>query len=72
MAGIKSIFGGEIRSYTEMLNKNRKLAIERMTQDANQLSADAIVGMRMISGSVLQGTSEIIAFGTAVKVVGEE
>ncbi len=66
MAGLKTIVGGEIKEYTEMLNEARQKAIERMTAEAKELGANAIVGMRLQSSSVMQGASEIIAYGTAV------
>ncbi|CAH2713589.1 hypothetical protein BACCIP111895_00725 [Neobacillus rhizosphaerae] len=66
LAGLKTIVGGEIKEYTEMLNEARQKAIDRMTDEARELGANAIVGMRLQSSSVMQGASEIIAYGTAV------
>ncbi|PFG56027.1 uncharacterized protein YbjQ (UPF0145 family) [Vibrio sp. ES.051] len=68
MAGIKSIFGGEIRGYTEMMSEARNVAIQRMVQDAEYKGADAIVGIRLTTSSIVDGSSEILAFGTAVKL----
>lgn len=67
MAGFKTIAGGEIKSYTEMLDEARQVAISRMTAEAQGLGADAIISMRFASSSVMYGTAEIIAYGTAVR-----
>ena len=67
MAGMKTLVGGEIEGYTEMLNTARQIAVKRMVEDAEQLGADAIVNMRYGSSSVMQGAAEVIAYGTAVK-----
>ncbi|EHH2511197.1 TPA: heavy metal-binding domain-containing protein [Vibrio parahaemolyticus] len=69
MAGLKSIVGGEIRGYTEMMTEARDIAIQRMVKQANQKGADAIVGIRFTTSSIVDGSSEILAFGTAVKLV---
>ncbi|EOG7623164.1 heavy metal-binding domain-containing protein [Vibrio parahaemolyticus] len=69
MAGLKSIVGGEIRGYTEMMTEARDIAIQRMVEQANQKRADAIVGIRFTTSSIVDGSSEILAFGTAVKLV---
>lgn len=68
MAGLKSIVGGEIRGYTEMLNEARDVAIGRMVESAEQKNADAIVGIRFTTSSIMDGSSEILVFGTAVKL----
>lgn len=68
LAGLKTIVGGEIREYTDMLNEARQKAIDRMVDEARNSGANAIVGMRLQSSSVMQGASEIIAYGTAVWV----
>lgn len=67
MAGMKTLVGGEIISYTEMLNEARAIATKRMVDAAEELGADAIVGVRYASASVIQSAAEIIAYGTAVK-----
>jgi len=67
MAGLKTIIGGEIAGYTEMLNEARAIATTRMQDEARSLRADAIVGVRFISASVMGGSAEIVAYGTAVK-----
>ena len=69
MAGMKTLVGGEITGYTEMLVEARQIATGRMVKDAEALGADAIVGMRYASASVMQGAAEVIAYGTAVKFV---
>lgn len=67
MAAIKTLVGGEISGYTEMLNEARQLATKRMVDEATALGADAIVGVRYSSSAVMQGAAEIVAYGTAVK-----
>lgn len=67
MAGMKTLVGGEIEGYTDMLNTARQIAVKRMVEDAEQMGADAIVNMRYGSSSVMQGAAEVIAYGTAVK-----
>ena len=67
MAGLKTIVGGEIVGYTEMLNEARQIATKRMVDEAEALGADAIVGIRYGSSAVMQSAAEIVAFGTAVK-----
>lgn len=70
MAGMKTIVGGEIRGYTEMLIEARQIATKRMVDEAEALGADAVVGLRYGSASVMQGAAEVIAYGTAVKFKG--
>lgn len=67
-AGLKSIVGGEIRGYTELLQEARQQAIDRMTDEAKNLGANAVVNVRLATASVMQGASEILAYGTAVVV----
>ncbi len=68
MAGMKTIVGGEITSYTEMLNTARSMATKRMVDDAKNLGADAIINIRYGSSSVMSGAAEVVAYGTAVKL----
>ena len=68
LASFKSLLGGEINSYTEMMNEARKIATERLLKDAEALGADAVVGFRLQSSAVMGGAAEIIAYGTAVKL----
>ena len=67
MAAMKGLVGGEIAGYTEMLTEARQIATKRMVDAAENLGADAIVGVRYASASVMQGAAEVIAYGTAVK-----
>ena len=66
-AGLKTIVGGELQGYNEMMNEARALATKRMVQEAEALGADAIVNIRYASSAVMQGAAEVIAYGTAVK-----
>ena len=68
MAGMKTLVGGEITGYTEMLVEARQIATKRMVDEANALGADAIINVRFGSSAVMQGAAEVIAYGTAVKV----
>ncbi|MBQ6711301.1 MAG: YbjQ family protein [Clostridia bacterium] len=63
----KTLVGGELKSYNEMMNEARALATKRMVQEAEALGADAIVGVRYASAAVMQGAAEVMAYGTAVK-----
>ena len=69
MAGLKTLVGGEIAGYTEMLNEARQIATKRMVDEATALGADAIVGVRYGSSAVMQGAAEVMAYGTAVKFI---
>ena len=66
-AGFKTLVGGELKKYNEMMDKARNLATERMIQEAESLGADAIVCVRFSSASVMQSAAEIMAYGTAVR-----
>lgn len=68
LAGLKNIVGGEIKEYSEMMDKARKVAISRMVKDAEGLGADAIVAVRLQTSSVMNGAAEIVAYGTAVTI----
>ena len=70
MAGLKTLVGGEIVAYTEMLNEARQIAVKRMVDEAKALDADAVVGIRYGSAQVMQGAAEVLAYGTAVKILG--
>jgi len=67
-AGIKNIVGGEISEYTKLQAQSREQAMQRMIDDAKALNADAIVNIRFTTTMVMQGASEILAYGTAVKL----
>ena len=69
MAGMKTLVGGELSAYTEMLNEARQIATKRMVDDAEALGADAVINVRYGSASMMQGAAEVIAYGTAVKFV---
>ena len=69
MAGMKTIVGGEISGYTEMLNEARQIAVKRMVDEAKELGADAVIGVKYSSSQVMTGAAEIIAYGTAVKIL---
>ena len=68
MAGMKTLVGGEITSYTDMLVEARQIATKRMVDEATAMGADAIVNIRFGSSAVMQGAAEVIAYGTAVKL----
>ena len=67
-AGLKNIVGGEIEEYTKLQAQSREQAMQRMIKDAQNLGADAIVNVRLTTSMVMQGASEILAYGTAVKL----
>ena len=69
MAGVKTLVGGEIKSYSMMTNEARQIAEDRMIEEAEKLGADGIISMRFSSGTVMQGTIEMLAYGTAVKLL---
>lgn len=69
MNSFKTLVGGELTSYTEMMNEARAIATKRMADDAAAMGADAIVNIRYASSQVTQGAAEIMAYGTAVKFV---
>ena len=69
MAGMKTLVGGEIKSYTEMLNEARAIATQRMAEEAMALGADAVIGVTYGSSAIMQGAAEIVAYGTAVKFI---
>ena len=68
MAGMKTLVGGEIVGYTEMLGEARQIATKRMVDEATAMGADAVVNVRYGSSAVMQGAAEVIAYGTAVKL----
>ena len=67
LAGLKTLVGGELKQYTEMMNEARAIATKRMVEDATSLGADAVINTRYASSSIMQGAAEVIAYGTAVK-----
>ena len=66
-AGLKTLIGGELTKYNEMMDKARRIAVERMTQEAESIGADAIVCARFATSSIMQSAAEIMAYGTAVR-----
>ena len=68
MAGFKNVFGGELKGYTELLSESREEAIERMTEQAKSVGANAIVNVRFSTSSVAAGAAELYVYGTAVSV----
>lgn len=69
MAGMKTLVGGEIVGYTQMLNEARQIAVKRMVDEAKEMGADAVIGVKYGSSQVMAGAAEVIAYGTAVKYV---
>jgi len=69
MAGLKNVFGGELKGYTELLSESREEAMDRMTAQAKSLGANAIVNVRFSTSSVAAGAAELYVYGTAVKIV---
>ncbi|MGB9790602.1 YbjQ family protein [Thermotoga caldifontis] len=67
-AAFKTLAGGEIKSYTELLTEARNIALQRMIAEAEKLGADAVVGVRFSSASIMQSAAEVLAYGTAVKL----
>nr|QNO56391.1 hypothetical protein JCABFCCD_00032 [Methanosarcinales archaeon ANME-1 ERB7] len=68
VAGFRTIVGGEISEYTEMLSEAREIALKRMTEKAEEMDADAVVNLRFMTSMVMSGAAEILAYGTAVKL----
>lgn len=69
MAAMKTLVGGELIGYTQMLNEARQIAIKRMVDEAEEMGADAVVNIRYGTSSVMSGAAEVIAYGTAVKFI---
>ncbi|MCX7842216.1 MAG: YbjQ family protein [Clostridia bacterium] len=67
LSGLKTIVGGELTAYTEMINEARAIATKRMVQEAESLEADAIINIRYSTSNVMQGAAEVLVYGTAVK-----
>lgn len=68
MAGLKNVFGGELKGYTELLEDSRKEALTRLQEQAQAIGANAVINVRFSTSSVAQGASEIFVYGTAVVV----
>ena len=69
MAGMKTLVGGELKGYTEMLVEARQIATKRMVDEAESMGADAIIGVMYGSSAIMQGAAEVIAYGTAVRIL---
>jgi uncharacterized protein YbjQ (UPF0145 family) len=67
-AGLKSIVGGELKSYTAMLTEARQEAVARMVESASSLGADAVINVRFTTSAITEGAAELLAYGTAVKL----
>ncbi|MCR4805088.1 MAG: YbjQ family protein [Clostridia bacterium] len=68
--GFKSLVGGELKAYNEMMNEARALATKRMVEEAQALGADAVVNIRYASSAIMETAAEVIAYGTAVRFIG--
>ena len=71
MAGMKTLVGGEIVGYTQMLEEARQIAVKRMVDEAKALGEDAIIGVRYGSSQLMAGAAEVIAYGTAVRILNK-
>ncbi|MBA7532686.1 hypothetical protein ES705_24916 [subsurface metagenome] len=68
MSGLKTIVGGELTAYSDMINEARAIATKRMVQEAESLGADGVINIRYASSAVMQGAAEMLVYGTAVKL----
>jgi uncharacterized protein YbjQ (UPF0145 family) len=68
LASLRNLVGGELKEYTEMLTESREQAVERMIADAESVGADAVINVRFVTTQITQGASELMAYGTAVKL----
>ena len=67
LSSFKTLVGGELEAYTEMMNEARAIATKRMVMEAEAMGADAVINVRYASSAIMQGAAEVIAYGTAVK-----
>lgn len=67
--GLKTLIGGELRSYTDMMNEARAIATKRMTEEAEALGADGIINIRYATSSIMAGAAEVMVYGTAVRFI---
>lgn len=67
LSSFKTLVGGEIKSYTEMMNEARAIATKRMTEEAEGMGADGVINIRYSTSAIMQGAAEVIVYGTAVK-----
>ena len=68
MAGLRNLVGGELKSYSSLMGAAREQALDRMVEEARKLGADAVVACRMETATIMQGASEVVAYGTAVRL----
>ena len=68
LAVLKNMVGGEIEEYTKMVAESREQSLDRMVEEARKLGADAVVNVRFMTASMMQGAAELLAYGTAVKI----
>ena len=68
IAGLRNLVGGEVTEYSELLEQSREAAFDRMVTDASNFGADAVVSFRFTTSAIMEGTAEILAYGTAVKL----
>ena len=68
MAGLRGLIGGEINEYTEMMDESRKIALDKLIKQAKEIGADAVINIRFSTSSIMDGASEILVYGTAVRV----
>lgn len=68
LAGLRNIVGGEVVEYTKMLAESREQSIDRMVESAEKMGANAIIGLRFMTSSIMQGAAELLAYGTAVYI----
>ena len=68
-AGLKSMVGGELKSYSDMMNEARQIATKRMVDEAEVVGADAVIGVRYTSSTIIEGAAEVMAYGTAIKFI---
>ena len=69
LSSFKTLVGGELEAYTEMMNEARAIATKRMVMEAEAMGADAVINIRYASSAIMQGAAEVIAYGTAVKIL---
>lgn len=68
LAAMRGIVGGEVTEYTKLMGESREQALDRMTEEARQLGADAVVGLRFSTSEIMSSAAEVLAYGTAVKL----
>jgi len=72
MAGVKNVFGGELKGYTELLHDSREEATERMIEQARSMGANAVLNVRFSTSSIAAGAAEIFVYGSAVELAGDD